>query len=65
MQYIDLTLDTPAENLALDEALLIEADRAGQPVVDYLFLLMPAGAGPLRIRRPGSTGPLQSSQCAG
>ena len=31
MQYLDLTLPTPAENLALDEALLEAAERAGRP----------------------------------
>ncbi|HEV2970486.1 MAG TPA: lipoate--protein ligase family protein [Pirellulales bacterium] len=31
MQLLDLTLDTPAENLALDEALLLAAEAAGQP----------------------------------
>ncbi len=31
MFLLDLTLPTPAENLALDEALLEEAERAGQP----------------------------------
>ena len=31
MQYLDLTLPTPEENLALDEALLEEAETAGRP----------------------------------
>ncbi len=31
MYYLDLTLPTPAENLALDEALLEEAEAAGRP----------------------------------
>jgi lipoate-protein ligase A len=31
MHYLDLTLPTPAENLALDEALLDEAEAAGSP----------------------------------
>lgn len=31
MRCLDLTLSTPAENLALDEALLDEAERAGHP----------------------------------
>jgi lipoate---protein ligase len=31
MLLLDLTLDTPAENLALDEALLQAAEAAGQP----------------------------------
>jgi lipoate-protein ligase A len=31
MQYLDLTLPTPAENLALDEALLEEAEASGRP----------------------------------
>ncbi|MDP6447918.1 MAG: lipoate--protein ligase family protein, partial [Pirellulaceae bacterium] len=31
MKLLDLTLPTPAENLALDEALLEAAERAGQP----------------------------------
>lgn len=31
MRYLDLTLATPAENLALDEALLDEAEAAGGP----------------------------------
>ena len=31
MRLLDLTLPTPAENLALDEALLDEAEAAGQP----------------------------------
>jgi lipoate-protein ligase A len=32
MRYLDLTLPTAAENLALDEALLEEAERAGCPL---------------------------------
>jgi lipoate-protein ligase A len=32
MRYLDLTLPTPAENLALDEALLVEAEACGEPV---------------------------------
>ena len=32
MRYLDLTLPTAAENLALDEALLDEAERAAQPM---------------------------------
>ena len=31
MKLLDLTLETPEENLALDEALLDEADEAGRP----------------------------------
>ena len=31
MKLLDLTLDTPAENVALDEALLEEAERSNQP----------------------------------
>jgi lipoate---protein ligase len=31
MQLLELTLDTPAENLALDEALLLAAEDAGEP----------------------------------
>ena len=31
MRYLDLTLPSPAENLALDEALLESAESAGQP----------------------------------
>jgi len=31
MRYLDLTLPTPTENLALDEALLEEAELAGRP----------------------------------
>ena len=31
MRYLDLTLPTPAENLALDEALLDEAESAARP----------------------------------
>lgn len=31
MQYLDLTLPTPEENLALDEALLEDAEAAGRP----------------------------------
>ena len=31
MRYLDLTLPTPAENLALDEALLDQAELAAQP----------------------------------
>jgi len=30
MRYLDLTLPTPAENLALDEALLVEAEACGE-----------------------------------
>ncbi len=32
MQYLDLTLPTPPENLALDEALLEEAETASEPL---------------------------------
>ncbi len=32
MRLLDLTLATPEENLALDEALLIEAEAAGEPL---------------------------------
>ena len=32
MQYLDLTLPTPAENVALDEALLEEAEASASPV---------------------------------
>ncbi len=32
MRYLDLTLPTPAENLALDEALLEEAEHTGRPL---------------------------------
>ncbi|MEN6450709.1 MAG: lipoate--protein ligase family protein [Thermoguttaceae bacterium] len=32
MRYVDLTLPTPAENLALDEALLDEAEACGEPL---------------------------------
>jgi len=32
MQYLDLTLPTPSENLALDEALLEEAETASEPI---------------------------------
>jgi lipoate-protein ligase A len=31
MRYLNLTLSTPAENLALDEALLEEAEQCGRP----------------------------------
>ena len=31
MQWLDLTLDSPAENLALDEALLDVAEESGEP----------------------------------
>ena len=31
MRYLDLTLPTPAENLALDEALLEAAEQSGDP----------------------------------
>jgi len=31
MRYLDLTLPSPAENLALDEALLEEAEASGRP----------------------------------
>jgi len=32
MRYLDLTLPTPAENLALDEAFLVEAEACGEPL---------------------------------
>jgi lipoate-protein ligase A len=35
MQRLELTLDTPAENIALDEALLDEAEARG-PEAEYL-----------------------------
>jgi lipoate-protein ligase A len=41
MRYLDLTLPTPEENLALDEALLEEAERAGRPT-ETLRLWEPA-----------------------
>lgn len=41
MDYLDLTLPTPAENLALDEALLEEAEEAVQPA-EVLRLWEPA-----------------------
>lgn len=41
MRYLDLTLPTPAENLALDEALLEEAEQAGRPT-ETLRLWEPA-----------------------
>jgi lipoate-protein ligase A len=41
MRYLDLTLPTPAENLALDEALLDEAEEAGRPM-ETLRLWEPA-----------------------
>jgi len=37
MRYLDLTLPTPAENLALDEALLDEAEAAPQPIETLRF----------------------------
>jgi lipoate-protein ligase A len=37
MRYLDLTLPTPAENLALDEALLDEAEAAREPVETLRF----------------------------
>jgi len=41
MRYLNLTLPTPPENLALDEALLEEAERAGRPT-ETLRLWEPA-----------------------
>jgi len=37
MRYLDLTLPTPAENLALDEALLEEAEMAARPLETLRF----------------------------
>lgn len=37
MRYLDLTLPTPAENLALDEALLEEAENAAKPLETLRF----------------------------
>jgi lipoate---protein ligase len=37
MRYLDLTLPTAAENLALDEALLDEAESAGRPLETLRF----------------------------
>jgi lipoate-protein ligase A len=37
MHYLDLTLPTPAENLALDEALLEDAEAASQPLETLRF----------------------------
>ncbi|NQU21743.1 MAG: lipoate--protein ligase family protein [Candidatus Nealsonbacteria bacterium] len=37
MRYLDLTLPSPAENLALDEALLEEAEAAGRPIETLRF----------------------------
>lgn len=42
MQHLDLTLPTAAENLALDEALLDEAEQAGSPL-ETLRLWEPLG----------------------
>jgi len=42
MEYLDLTLPTPAENIALDEALLEEAESAGEPT-ETLRLWEPLG----------------------
>src|SRR5262249_31387524 len=33
MRYLDLTLPTPAENLALDEALLLEAENGADEIL--------------------------------
>jgi len=43
MRYLDLTLATPAENLALDEALLEEAEASPEPL-ETLRLWEPPGA---------------------
>lgn len=40
MQFLELTLDCPAENIALDEALLAEAEEATTPV-EYLRIWEP------------------------
>jgi lipoate---protein ligase len=48
MQLLDLTLPDPAENLALDEALLLAAEEAGGEVLRFWELPVPAvvvGAG--------------------
>ncbi len=42
MQYLDLTLGTPQENLALEEALLDRAEAAGQPA-EVLRIWEPPG----------------------
>lgn len=42
MRLLDLTLATPAENLALDEALLEEAEAAGRPTETLRFWEPPA-----------------------
>ncbi|MGD0898724.1 MAG: lipoate--protein ligase family protein [Thermoguttaceae bacterium] len=44
MRYLDLTLPTPAENLALDEALLEEAEAAGRPTETLRFWEAPSPA---------------------
>ena len=44
MQYLDLTLPTAAENLALDEALLEEAETAATPI-ETLGTATPHGRG--------------------
>ncbi|MGY8767542.1 MAG: lipoate--protein ligase family protein [Pirellulales bacterium] len=41
MKFLDLTLDLPAENLALDEALLLNAEQNQQPL-EVLRLWQPA-----------------------
>jgi lipoate-protein ligase A len=44
MKYLDLTLPTAAENLALDEALLEEAESAGEPLETLRLWELPAPA---------------------
>ncbi|MGV3483212.1 MAG: lipoate--protein ligase family protein [Planctomycetaceae bacterium] len=42
MRRLDLTLDEPADNLALDEALLISAEQGGEEVIRFWRFLSPA-----------------------
>ncbi len=51
MQLLDLTLPTPAENIALDEALLLYAEKSGEPL-EFLRLWEPAA--PLVVIGRGS-----------
>jgi lipoate-protein ligase A len=62
MQRLDLTLPTAAENLALDEALLLEAEDAGQP--REVLRLWEADAPLVVLGRSTPLGEINTTACA-
>ncbi len=64
MQFLDLTLPTPAENLALDEALLEEAEASGRPT-ETLRLWEPTGLVVVVGRSSRIDGEVRREACRG